>query len=430
MPASKSKNEKTRHPLRRTASSLRSLRERHHERNRPTGFGFVFADRIDYLDAGRWDSMARSSSFFLRRDVLRAIENDGPENIVPRYAMIFREEKPVAIVVAQLVTITGERLSHEKSAALENKPRNLLKRMLAPVARKAGAGIRQRILVAGNLLSWGCHGVAFAPDENPAELWPAVAEALYRIRRAERLMGQTDLIMVKDLTLFETGHDALHRFSFRPLKTDPNMVLEIPASWLKYEDYLGALDSKNRYKAKDQMKKLAAGGCTVEPLSDLSPYSARLHELYLAVHGKASVRPVTLPDSYLPKLAGVAGDDFRCTVIRRGEEILGFITSIRDGDTAIAYYIGFDRAAAEAGLPLYLRLLHTTVADAIGWRCKRLSLGRTALEPKASLGAKPEPMSIWLRHRVPPLNWMLRSLLGAIPHSEAPERNPFKSSEQ
>jgi hypothetical protein len=149
----------------------------------------------------------------------------------------------------------------------------------------------------------------------------------------------------------------------------------------------------------------------------------------LAVHKNASVRLVTLAESYLPQLALALGDDFRCTVIRRGEQILGFVTTIRDGDTAIAYYIGFDRGAAAEGLPIYLRLLHATIADAIGWGCKSLSLGRTALEPKAALGAKPEPMSVWLRHRVPALNWIVRGLLGAVPHEEAPERNPFKTTD-
>ena len=85
------------------------------------------------------------------------------------------------------------------------------------------------------------------------------------------------------------------------------------------------------------------------------------------------------------------------------------------------------RVAAAEGLPIYLQLLHATVRDAIVWRCTRLSLGRTALEPKASLGAKPEPMAVWLRHRVPALNWLLRSIMEAVPHAEAPERNPFKA---
>jgi hypothetical protein len=290
------------------------------------------------------------------------------------------------------------------------------------------ANVRERMLVAGNLLSWGFHGIGFSPEEDPAQIWPGVAEALYRIRRAEQLTGQTNFAMVKDVTPSQTGLEALHRFSYRPMETEPNMVLRIAPEWRSYEDYLTALDAKYRRNAREQIKKLTAAGCTVEPLADLQPHTARLHELYLAVSDNASIRLVTLPETYLPALARIANKNFRCNVVRRDNTLLGFVTSIRDGDTALGYYIGFDRAAAADGLPIYLRLLHATVADAIGWGCKRLSLGRTALEPKAALGAKPEDMSVWLRHRVPALNWVLRGLLGGIPHAEAPERNPFKSA--
>ena len=199
-------------------------------------------------------------------------------------------------------------------------------------------------------------------------------------------------------------------------------------AWRTHDDYLGALDAKYRRKFKDQCKKLAAAGCTIEALTDVAAHGPRLHELYLAVQGNAAVKLVTVAPGYLARLAAAAGEDFRCTVVRRGTDTIGFVTSVRDGDTAIGYYIGFDRAVAAEGLPIYLRLLQATVADAIHWRCQRLSLGRTALEPKAGLGAKPEPMAVWLRHRVPAVNWLIRGLLGAVPHAEAPERNPFTAS--
>jgi hypothetical protein len=423
-----SDNKNSRHPLNKLKKSIRELKERHRERHRPTGFGFVFADQIDYLDPARWDSVTASASLFLSRDVLRVVERHGPENIQPRYAIIFRDDKAVAALAAQVVTITGERLRRERPSVKEpNRPR-LLGRVLAPAMHLATANVRERMLVAGNLLSWGFHGVGFLHGEDPAELWPGVAEALYRIRRAERLTGETNFVMVKDVTPNQAGLEALHRFSYRPMETEPNMVLKIEPTWRSYDDYLGALDAKYRRNAKEHLKKLAAAGCVVEALSDLGPHATRLHELYLAVHGNAAVRLVTLQESYLPILARAMGKNFRCTVIRREEQLLGFVTAIRDGETALGYYIGFDREAAATGLPIYLRLLHSTIADAIEWGCKELSLGRTALEPKAALGAKPQPMSVWLRHRVPALNWIFRGVLGGVPHAEAPERNPFKST--
>jgi hypothetical protein len=418
------KNQKAPHSLVRLKASIRALQDRHRERHRPSGFGFGFADRIDYLNPEHWDAVASSSTVFLRRDILRVIERHGPRNIQPRYAIAFRGDKPVAVLAAQLVNVRQEHFTATRGKGSSR----LLKRMLAPALQAATAKLDERVIVAGNLLSWGFHGVGFSPEANPVELWPAIAEALYRIRRAERLAGQTNFVMVKDITPKESGLERLHRFSYRPLETEPNMVLTLDPAWRSYDDYLNALDAKYRRNARDQMKKLAAASCSLEPLTELEPQATRLHELYLAVHDNAAVRLVTLPPEFLPALARTMSADFRCTIARRGSTIVGFVTSIRDGDTAVAYYIGFDRGAAAEGLPIYLRLLHATIADAIAWGCKRISLGRTALEPKAALGAKPEPMAIWLRHRVPSLNWLLRGLLGGIPHAEAPERNPFKTT--
>lgn len=415
-------------PLQQLHGKLREMHASHVERHRPTGFGFAQADRIDYLDGAQWDAVAAHGSVFMSRPVLRAMETAGPENVTPRYVLIFRGARPVAAVVAQVVQVTGAQVRPKNAAPAGERAGGVIKKLLGPAAAKATKLWKDRFVVAGNLMSWGCHGVAFVPDEDAAELWSGVAEALYRVRRAERLSGETNLAMVKDLMPEHPGVETLKRFSYRPLATEPNMVLALDPAWRSYEDYLAALDAKYRRKVKEITMKLAGGGCEVELLAgDLAAESARLHELYLAVQGNAAVRLVTLPAAYLPAMAGALGDAFRCTAIRRAGEIVGFVTSVRDGDTAIGYYIGFDRALAGDGLPIYLRLLHATIADAIHWRCRRLSLGRTALEPKAGLGAKPEPMSVWVRHRVPAMNWLLRGVLGAVPHNEAPERNPFKA---
>ena len=67
--------------------------------------------------------------------------------------------------------------------------------------------------------------------------------------------------------------------------------------------------------------------------------------------------------------------------------------------------------------------MHCTIEDGIALGARCISLGRTALEPKAMLGAKPRPLHVWVRHRQPVLNKLMRGLLGRIHHAEAPERN-------
>jgi predicted N-acyltransferase len=203
------------------------------------------------------------------------------------------------------------------------------------------------------------------------------------------------------------------------------MVLGISPQWRSYEDYLASLTSKYRKTAKQIDKDVMRAGGILEPLADLESEASALHSLYLQTHLNARFRPVTLSTAFLPTLAAQLGDDFRCTTLRRDGELLGFVTTVRDGDTAVGYHIGFDRKA-NAEFPIYFRLLQVVVDDAIRFGCHRLSLGRTALEPKARLGARPEPMRVWIRHRLPMLNAVVRALLHTISHDEAPERSPFK----
>lgn len=402
-------------PLKKLVNKARDLRDSHKQRHRPSGFGFALADSIDYLDAGQWNTVTVNNSLFLSPRYLRVLEQAGPDNLRQRYALIFRGRTPVAAVAAQSVTVSLSRVSQKARTG----------RTAAPLEK-----IQEKLFVCGNLLSWGMHGIAFAPNEDNAPLWPAVAEAIYRLRRADKLGGNTDLIMVKDITdAHAVGATALSRFSYRELETEPNMMLDVSPAWRTYEDYLASLTSRYRKQAKDIAKEVTTAGYQVDLLNgpaEVMRHAAAMHALYLQTHHNARVRLVTLSPNFLPMLATQLGDDLRCTILRRDDELLGFVTTVRDGETAVGYYIGFDRKA-NAEVPIYFRLLQSVVDDAIRFGCRSLSLGRTALEPKARLGARPDPFRIWIRHRIPLLNVLVRGLLHTISHhDEPPERNPFK----
>jgi hypothetical protein len=398
-------------PLRKLVTKARDLREHHRERHTPSGFDFALADSIDYLDQKHWSAVTAHDSLFLSPRYLQVLETAGPENIRQRYALIFQDKAPVAAIAAQSVTVSLARLRRKPS----------------------GNGrldqLEEKMLVCGNLLSWGMHGISFAPNVDHEPLWPAVAEAIYRLRRVDKLFGDTAFVMVKDIPdAYASAATALSRFSYRELETEPNMVLDISPQWKSYDDYLASLTSKYRKQSKQINKEVAAAGGIVEEIKSdqIARDAEQLHALYLQTHKNARLRLVTLPVTFLPTLADRLGGDMRFTILKRGDELLGFVTTVKDGDTAVGYYIGFDRTA-NTEIPIYFRLLQSVVGHAIDLGCKRLSLGRTALEPKARLGARPDPMRIWIRHRIPMLNLIVRGLLHTIDdHEEPPERNPFK----
>jgi predicted N-acyltransferase len=392
----------------------------------PANLKFAIADSIAMLDAGAWQELAAQTGFFMSYEYLKSVEAVLPLNLSPRYALIYSgcapEGKPIAAVYMQIADISLAQARPEKG---EDDAKSLL----APLDQLAKS-LKQRVLTCGNLLTFGQHGIALAPGVDPELAWHGVAEVLYRVRQAEKLAGSADFVMIKDLHApYRDDASHLEHLSYRYVETEPNMVLTLNPDWKTHDDYLASLASKYRSGIRNAVfKPIEQAGCTVEQFADMAGMKERIHALYKEVQVNAGFRPFELQPEYFPALQAAAGERYRCSAVMREGQMLGFLITVADGDTSIAFHVGFDRAAA-ADLPIYLRLLHASIADAIALGCKRISFGRTALEPKAALGAKPEAFGVLVRHRQPIMNKLMKHLLLSIDHDDAPERSPFKKVE-
>ncbi len=373
-----------------------------------SGDQFAFADSVNYLNTQHWDRVVEDRGALFSRAYLKCLEEHNPEQLTFKYGLIYREGEPIAAVVMQI-------LDTDLSAFVPKKSKRA----------QGGKFISTRILVCGSLLCWGNRGVAIADGVEESTVWPAVAELLYRVRRSERIGGETDFVLVRDLAAGHQDSTILEDYSYSIVHVEPDMVLNL-RDWTNNDDYLASLQSKYRKAAKDIRKRIEKAGCVLEDLADPDKYEHRLFELYRAVWQEAEVRPVEFSKKYLSALQKALSQDYAYLVIRKEENILGFVTLIKDRDTAIGYILGFDREAAQE-LPLYLRLLQAVVERALEWGCKRVSFGGTALEPKARLGAEPEPRQVWARHRLAPLNVMVKPLLESFTPQQPPARNPFKA---
>lgn len=397
--------------------------QRHRIRHTPTGLQFAFADSIVFLDGARWDRVSNGQSLFLDRRYLDLLETSGMENVAHRYALVHDGSEPVACVAVQLFRWRAESLLNEGEEA------NRFRKALRDARRSALQGFDQRLLVCGNLVSSGLHGVAFAPGVDAGRAWRGVAEALYRIRRGEKLSGESDFLLVKDFKGSEVdAASALENYSYRRVQTEPDMVLALPEACTNFDNYLALLNTKYRGKQKRIRRQIEDAGFKVETLQDVRAHDAEIHKLYCEVERRAAVRMAALPPGYFAALAERFPDRVRISVLRDEQRIAGFISTLCESDgSALAYYVGVDYAVNEE-LPVYLRLLQQVIEDALAMGCRKISFGRTAAEPKASLGAKPVDTWLWARHRLPAVNWFVRQLFPYLPYEEAPERSPFRES--
>ena len=389
----------------------------------PGRWEFNLSEELDDQPPGAWDALAESGSLFLRPAFLKVVERAGPVNLQPCYATVLRDGRPVAAVSAQRIELAGKQL-RSFLRSLEGSPRSS-----GAVQRIAISGLRNcgaRVLVCGSALSCGLHGIMFRQGEDPALMWHAVVEALERIRDADDLTGATDVLLVKDVPPdLPSARDALTARGYRPIDNEPNMVLPVDPSWKTHRDYLSSMASKYRRSFEKVLRRVEESGYRTEPLDDIASCASELHRLYLHLQRRAKLRPVALPEEFLPTLAEALGESFRCMVLRDGaERLVGFVTVIHDGDTAVGYFMGYDPKVNRI-VPVYLRLLHAVVEEALRAGRHFVSFGRTALDPKARLGAEPVPLSVWVRHQQPSLHTAIERWLPTALFEKVPTRRPF-----
>ena len=104
------------------------------------------------------------------------------------------------------------------------------------------------------------------------------------------------------------------------------------------------MNSKYRKSLLGVVKEVEGGDWRVEPLTDVAAHAETLHALYRNVWSRAPSRGPALPVAYVPALAEALGDRHRVIVVRQGERLGGFVTVIKDGDTALGYLVAPDRS--------------------------------------------------------------------------------------
>ena len=368
---------------------------------------FALAERIAHLDAAAWSALTKDSSVFLRLPFLTALERALPENVAPRYALMYAGDEALAALCMQLVRVEG------RSAVASGTPLSGLTQLFD-----------ERALVLGSLVGWGDTGLVMKPGADADLVWREALKLIDKLRRFEKSEGVVNVSFVKDAAR-DDDEVALRERGYQRAPSGPDMILELDPAWSSLEDYLAALASKRRRAVKKTFEELEALGYQARTLSldDLVAHEARLDALYGQVWANADIRPLRLSGRFFVELKRQLGEDCVITGLERGGRLDGFGVCLRSGATCVGYYLGFDKTV-EA--PLYLRLLVSILEQGITWRCARASMGRTAEEPKARLGAVPGAAALWVKHRTPPFNWAVGAILGTLETPEVETHRVFR----
>jgi len=371
-----------------------------------------------------WDQLAPKDNLFLQRTYLEVLEKFPPAKMQFAYLVFFKNKKPAGIAIAQIQLFRANQNIQE-----ENEKAGLLGRIGGFVKDKVAEKISFYTLVCGNLLLTGAHGFYFLPPLTTASKVDLLYTGLNAVLPKLDQQGiEISAILIKEISEESKAKmgEELGRH-YQEFTMQPNMVFELDTNWRSFEDYVDRISSKYRVRMKRAFKKADTIRKEIMDLEAIISHKKKIHELYLGVASKSDFNSAELHEDYFLELKRVFPDRFQLTGYYLQDELIGYYTTIKNYEELEAHFLGFDYEK-NIIYQTYLNILFDIVKDGISVGAERIVFARTALEIKSSVGAEPEEMYFYARHRSKFSNRLLQSMVEYL-QPKSPEwiqRRPLK----
>ena len=348
-------------------------------------------------------------SFYFEKKFLQAFAKANPA-IEHQYLVVSSGVEPKALVTIQQVTVSLENTPEKLS--LQNK-----------VARSLTCYLNNRkvaISVCGNLFLSGNYGVFIKNGVDPYAIYEHISQEMKVLHTQKK----ASIFFLKDFKEEELSKvNVVEENQFQPLLVEPNMRLKL--IWKDFESYKKALRSKYRVKINKADTKSIALTVKSFEASDIKIHKARLQELYSNITDKALFKTVDMNlDTYV-----LLKERFRESVFFTTywhlDTLVGFAAAFKVSNTLDAHFIGLDYALNKE-LSIYPRILNDYVRLGFNSGCDVVNFGRTSSEIKSTLGARPEHLTCYVRHRRTIANLFFKPLVRQIKMTEYKQHRPFK----
>ncbi len=371
-----------------------------------------FYDSIDNIDSHHWDALGCCDNIYYTPEFLKAFETAN-QDILFKYIIVFDEDRPVAFANTQLVSISVKTIT--KNIKISGWLKKIVNRLFCDN--------KIRILFVGNIFLSGEYGTFLQHGADKLKTFEAIAKAVKELSKSTKRLHAIFVKDFKEDSLYIT--DKLKNFNYAAMQVEPNMIITLQPEWTSFEDYKNALKSKYRVKANkadSKSKTLMAKRFTDE---DVAKHKDELQQLYENTIANANFNAQILNLNTYTNLKAVYHDKFIVKGYFFEDRLVGFLSAMVNQDNLDAHFIGLDYSLNKEHA-IYPRILNDYVRLGIEHTSKRINLGRTASEIKSTLGAKPEDLMCYFRHKRTIPNHFIKPLVSNVKIKSFKQHQPFK----
>ena len=363
-----------------------------------------------------WDEVAHENAF-LQTPYLKVLENAAPTNMQCFYIGIFKKSELIGLALAQYLDLNKLESFGERDKCIKTFIRNFIFKNFA-----------SHVLFLGNNMITGQNCYAFKKAIDYKTISELLIECATEIKNYFKKQNITiHIVSFKDF--YQECALAFNEFGFKSIyefNTQPNMVLELQNHWKNNEDYVLSFSKKYRDQYKRAHKKIEGIETRELSLEEIICKEERIYELYHYVAKNAPFNTFFLDKHHFSTFKKQCGKRFVLCGYFLNEKLVGFHTLLLNGSVLETYFLGYDEHVQKEKM-LYLNMLYNMTKFGIENQFKKIIFGRTALEIKSSIGAKPVVMSGFIYHTNTWINKMLPKIFPNLePTLVWQQRHPFK----
>lgn len=368
------------------------------------------------------------SRLLLEPKYLQALEESCIRGMETVYVLIFDEKKAVGLIYFQAINLAAKELGSIIHLDPYGKFLNLVSDKLNRLLFSHEPGQANWLLVCGNMNVSGQYAFScLSGYEKPLCL--LLPEIILHINQELEKRGKLSAVIVKDFPFSDDPlQPILEKEGFIRFVMDPIMVIDHINDWQTFDDYLNAMSAKYRLRANNAIKKIANLTERNFELEEIEKNAGRINELYLAVQQRSPVRVLKPDVNCFIQYKKHLGKNFFFKALYHDEKLIAFMTGIFNDRDYEAHHIGIDYHYNKE-YALYQNILYLFIKEAINVKVKTLSFGRTALEMKTTVGAKPVDHAAYMRLNNKLLNKLVKPFLPSASPSNWIPRDPFKNND-
>jgi predicted N-acyltransferase len=379
-----------------------------------------FFSSIDEIPSQIWDVLNCRKDSYFNPDFLKYIEKNH-QDITFSYIVLV-DQKNIPTAFASLTIINFEL----------NSIKNDFK-ILKDIGKKLHVFPDKKplkLLICGNTFVSGEHGVFIKENQDKKAIIKELAESInHFVNSDKKLKKQIDAFLVKDFTKESLPiTDTLKKFSYHPFSVEPNMKLQLHENWRNFDDYLAAMKTKFRVKAKKAFKQSAAIKIKEVTLENIDKMLPEMTTLYEKVASNADFNLGVFNLETYRDLKKLFGENYILKSYFLDDKIVGFVSGIINQESLDAHFVGIDYQLNRE-YAIYQRMLYDYIEIAIDKKLKTINFGRTASEIKSSVGAVPQDLTMYLRHQKTIKNKILKLFLQRVQPTPFQQKFPFKTLE-